>query len=219
MTPGDAATILQGLKEDDASRPWIAHKPYKVFDPAFSQRIEDPFEALFDQCVRKGIVPPGGDNSIIVGIETQVGPAETCGFPDSECFTYSSETVDGAPGSGLVQIRVRRRVVQARAAPLKDVNGDHIGGVVWLRDITGESGDPKSSAHVSVPKEAGTGLDAPGGNNNLTEDSSVAAIPGYQGPTGLDASAFWQQIINSMPQMVWVTKPDGSHIYFKCVGC
>lgn len=238
MTSTEAEIIAKKMKDDDNDRPWLANKPYKVYDPSFSQRVEDPFESLFDQCVRKGLQPSigtdvNGENTVIVGIETQVGPAETCGFPESECFTYLSESVDSAPGSGLIQVRVRRRLIQARAAPLKDGLGEHIGGVVWLRDITGEAGAPKelpfeiqeqasisaaglagvsASNQVSLPPASAAGGLPPG-----PPLASSTAIAGFQGPAGMDPSAFWQRIINSMPQMVWVTKPDGNHIYFKWV--
>ncbi|KAK9899724.1 hypothetical protein P389DRAFT_164791 [Cystobasidium minutum MCA 4210] len=206
MTAGEAKAFIDSWQSE---RPWLAHKPYKVYDTAFTQRIEDPFEALFDQCVRSEDAPASGTESITVGIETEVGPAEKCAFPESECFTYMAENTDPNKPEGLIPVRVRRRIVQARAAPLKDVNGDHVGGVVWLRDITGEMGiapttpNPNQSAAVNpmqgVPSVA-------------AQTSAFLGLPMGEAAGGSDP--FWQQIINSMPQMVWVTKPDGQHIYF-----
>lgn len=190
------------LDDGAASRPWIAQKPYKVFDTSFSQRVEDPFERLFDLCVRKGQQPP--DAPILVGIETEVGPPDVSGFPDSECFTIMTESTDSA--KPIAPIRVRRRLVQVRAAPLKGNSGEHIGGVVWLRDITGES-LVTATVPVAGPGQASVASPMLG---------SLAAVPGYPAPSPTNASSdpFWQQIINNMPQMVWVTKPDGQHIYF-----
>jgi PAS domain S-box-containing protein len=205
MTQTEAKALLDSLQSE---RPWLAHKPYKVYDTSFSQRTEDPFEKLFDQCIRKDETPASGSESITVGIETEVGPAEKCVFPENECFTYMAENTDPNKPDGLVPVRVRRRIVQARAAPLKDMNGDHVGGVVWLRDITGELGaattphagpQPASNPLQSVPSIA-------------AQTSAFLGMPMGEANAGSDP--FWQQIINSMPQMVWVTKPDGQHIYF-----
>lgn len=205
LTRTEAKALLDSLQSE---RPWLAHKPYKVYDTAYSQRTEDPFEKLFDQCIRKDETPPSGSESITVGIETEVGPAEKCVFPENECFTYMAENSDPDKPDGLVPVRVRRRIVQARAAPLKDMNGDHIGGVVWLRDITGEYGaatTPHAGPHVaSNPLQSVPSIAA--------QTSAFLGMPMGEASAGSDP--FWQQIINSMPQMVWVTKPDGQHIYF-----
>ena len=204
--PPSTATAAPAITAVPAkSTPWIARKPYKVYDSSFSQRVEDPLEQMFDMVVRKGVSPP--DNAIVVGIETEVGPAESCGFPESECFTLMAEPVEVDKTRELVPTRVRRRLLQVRAAVLRDGNGDHTGGVVWLRDTTGESAPPPTVPVGEPGKESATKITSPTGS---------IVTPGFQGPvTGLgNSDPFWQQIINSMPQMVWVTKPDGQHIYF-----
>lgn len=193
MTAREAEHIMKTLTEEE--RPWIAHKPYKVYDAAFSQRVEDPFEQLFDQAVRRGD-PSAAEHSVIVGIETEVGPAETCLFPENECFIHASES-----GGKVMRTRVRRRVVQARAAPLRDMNGDHIGGVVWLRDITGETGAPAPNPTVhpdAQPQEASKAIYPPGSAPPAV--SAMASSPGFQGPAGLDGVTFWQHVINNMAQ-------------------
>lgn len=215
----EAVTVMEATL--DPPRPWLAHKPYKVYDDNFSQRVEDPFERLFDQCVRRGEQPP--ENCITVGIETEVGPIETCKFPEHECFTYLTEGTDPNNPTLLVPTRVRRRIIQARASPLKDVNGEHMGGVVWLRDITGEATPPPVIPSIE-PGKTDTGAGSKGLSNNDSAKHPKSSVveqsetPGFQAPSiaggGGSSDPFWQQIINSMPQMVWVTKPDGSHIYF-----
>lgn len=193
MTAREAEQIMQTLKEEE--KPWLARKPYKVYDAAFSQRVEDPFEQLFDQAVRKGD-HPAADQSVIVGIETEVGPPETCLFPESECFIHASES-----GGKVTRTRVRRRVVQARAAPLKDMNGEHIGGVVWLRDITGEVGAPAPNPTITPDGKLETGKQVQPPGSVLPAGPSVASMsPGFQGPAGLDGLTFWQHVINNMAQ-------------------
>lgn len=206
MTAAEAKAFMDSWQSE---RPWLAHKPYKVYDTAFTQRIEDPFEALFDQCVRQEDAPISGSESITVGIETEVGPAERCAFPESECFTYMAENTDPNKPEGLVPVRVRRRIVQARAAPLKDINGDHVGGVVWLRDITGEAGPAATTPNGNQPAAINPMQSVP---SVVAQTNAFLGIA--TGETGEGSNPFWQQIINSMPQMVWVTKPDGQHIYF-----
>lgn len=206
MTAAETRTFLDSLQSE---RPWLTHKPYKVYDAAFTQRAEDPFEALFDQCIRKNECDPSGSESVTVGIETEVGPADKCAFPESECFTYMAENTDPSKGEGLVPVRVRRRIVQARAAPLRDMNGDHIGGVVWLRDITGEMGTAPTTPSVTS-RDASHPLQLV--PSVAAQTSAFLGMP--MGNANAGSDPFWQQIVNSMPQMVWVTKPDGSHIYF-----
>ena len=200
---GDASTVPDS---GDALRPWLAHKPYKCYDSSFSQRIEDPFESLFDKCVRKG--QELSEALVMVGVETEVGPAEMCSFPESECFTFMTESTDPMNPHELVMTRVRRRIVSARAVSLRDVEGQHIGGVVWLRDSTGEMLPPPTTPLASSSSS---------GNYLKATYDPPASSPGFQAPsfthpTGSDP--FWQQIVNSMPHMVWVTKPDGEHVYF-----
>lgn len=206
MTAGEAKAFMESWQSE---RPWLAHKPYKVYDAAFTQRTEDPFEALFDQCIRKDETPPTGSESITVGIETEVGPADRCSFPEHECFTYMTENSDPNKPEGLVPIRVRRRIIQARAAPLKDSTGDHVGGVVWLRDITGEMGTVPTTPHAGTTTASNPLTSVP---SAAAQTSAFLGMP--MGDANAGSDPFWQQIINSMPQMVWVTKPDGSHIYF-----
>jgi hypothetical protein len=207
MTAREAEQIMKVLKEEE--KPWLASKPYKVYDASFSQRVEDPFEQLFDQTVRRG-EHPAADQSIIVGIETEVGPAEQCGFPENECFIHALES-----GGSIVRRRVRRRVVQARASPLKDMNGDHIGGVVWLRDITGESGAPAPNPTVVVPDAVDgstsslVGALRPPGSAPPAA-SGAGATPGFQGPAGMDGGTFWQHVINNMVSLSRSMR-DGQH--------
>ena len=193
--------MYNAMESKDVLRPWLAHKPYRCYDPLFSQRVEDPFESLFDSCVRKG--EKASEVSIMVGVETEVGPIETCRFPDSECFTSFSESKDPNTPMDLVAVRVRRRIVNARAVPLRDVEGNHIGGAVWLIDFTGEA-LPASIPYPSV-------------SQSIQNAHSAMQPPGFQAPSrfqGAGPDSFWQQMVNSLPQMVWVTNPEGEHIYF-----
>lgn len=250
---GTFSSISESLRyrgADDNStvmdeKPWLFHKPYKVFDAGFAQRVEDPFETLFDMTVRRGLTPTAG-SFVTVGIETEVGPEEKCAFPPHECFTYAGQRAGPGDKGPIVPVRVRRRVVQCRAMPLKDSNGQHIGGVVWLRDITGETEAPTGSTVIPeggvMPDgtpfvEASEDGTAPSTKPALNRSDTVKrgqpnatsstpplvstpglfspTSPGFQPPSvapGGGSDPFWQQIINSMPQMVWVTKPDGTHM-------
>ncbi|KDE04642.1 hypothetical protein MVLG_04941 [Microbotryum lychnidis-dioicae p1A1 Lamole] len=184
-----AAFIAAGSKQ--------GKKPYKVFDHSFSQRIIDPFEPLLEICARRGEYPTpyaededgeddgGATSGMIVGIEVEV-------------WESASELKNGSfvtSNSAARKKRVRRRLVEISAAPIfapctskgKNSGKQHLGGVLLLRDVTD---DGKRRA-------GGWGL----------KDASKKKKKS-------DGDAYYKQIVDSMPQLVWTTSVKGSHTYF-----
>ncbi|SCV73981.1 BQ2448_6411 [Microbotryum intermedium] len=184
-----AAFVAAGSKQ--------GKKPYKVFDHSFSQRIIDPFEPLLEICARRGEYPTpytddddgdddgGATSGMIVGIEVEVW--ESAEELKNGSFVTST--------SAARKKRVRRRLVEISAAPIfaprasKSRNGgkQHLGGVLLLRDVTDDS----------KRRAGGWGL----------KDASKKKKKS-------DGDAYYKQIVDSMPQLVWTTSVKGSHTYF-----
>ncbi|ORY59038.1 hypothetical protein BCR35DRAFT_201665 [Leucosporidium creatinivorum] len=172
-------------------------KPYKVFDHSFSQRIIDPFEPLLEITARKGEHPASvGEDDIeddsaasgmIVGVEVEVWEAGE-GTEGSYVTSTSSSTR---------RKRVRRRLVEITAAPIfapSAVAGEkpqHMGGMLLLRDVTDDRGRA-----------------APG------YAQSASLREGSKRRKKAAGDAYFKQILDHMPQMVWTTTPLGSHDFF-----
>lgn len=143
-------------------------KPYKVYDATFSQRVLDPLEPLLEMCARRGeepSIPLGGHGRIVIGIEVelpesaqvdneavgfaQVGNSSVVvfsGIPDS----FQKMDADFGPGKRHRR-RVRRRMVEVTGAPLKSpVDGQHLGGMLILRDVTDELGEERGIESVGT---------------------------------------------------------------------
>ncbi|GAA5842934.1 hypothetical protein JCM11251_002938 [Rhodosporidiobolus azoricus] len=98
-------------------------------------------------------------------------------------------------GAGLFtgrKKRVRRRIVEITAAPIHAPRADggkqHLGGVIILRDVTNS-------------RRRGFGG---------ADDDRSSARKGK----GKKGEAYYKEILDSMPQLVWKTTPMGSHTYF-----
>ncbi|KAK4049786.1 hypothetical protein OIV83_003842 [Microbotryomycetes sp. JL201] len=173
-------------------------KPYKVYDSTFSQRIIDPFEPLLEICARKGEQPPqvesdedddSAASGMIVGIEVEVWETDNAPTPDGT-FTKVS-------GASSRRKRVRRRLIEITAAPIlaPTMAGDvpqHLGGMLLLKDVTDDS------------KRLGA----------LQHGSRLLLKDGVRRKKKSAGDAYFKQIIDNMPQMVWTTTPLGSHDFF-----
>lgn len=151
-TPGESGPSFVGVGTKQG------RKPYKVFDHSFSQRIIDPFEPLLDICARKGDYPTTVDeeddpdaaaSGMIVGIEVEVwdaGPGDGSSEGNAHNLLEPSSFVTSSSGTTRKK-RVRRRLVEITAAPVfapainaqnGEDRGEHLGGVLLLRDVTDE---------------------------------------------------------------------------------
>jgi PAS domain-containing protein len=171
---------------ESTEMPTSLKKPYRIFDATFSERIYDPLEHLFETCGRRGLearVTVGGSASAVVGIEVDIVPSS-----DMLSDTFVTVIDDGATSetSGARGQRkvMRRRVVEVGGAPIKKASGEHMGGLLMLRDIT----DEWSSSQVDEETRLNAGCEV--GN-----------------------AYYYKRILDHMPQMVWTTSPSGSWTY------
>ncbi|KAG0658907.1 hypothetical protein C6P46_005527 [Rhodotorula mucilaginosa] len=188
-------------------------KSYRVFDATFSQRTIDPFGPMLEMVARKGEMPPsvgasdddeedddefssGGRvmNGMLVGVEIEVWSAGTQDVDSPGAATaHTSSALKAAsfvaanPFANRKK-RVRRRVLEVTAAPLRAPAADgtmqHLGGILLLRDRT-DARKREEAAQSSHRKR---------GKQNS---------PSYH-----------KQILDNLPQMVWTTSPLGSHTYY-----
>lgn len=192
-----------------------SRKSYRVFDASFSQRTIDPFGPLLEMVARRGEIPPAAvsseeesdddddfvssgrvTNGMLVGVEIEVwtsGEAE-----DADAGAATAHNASALKAASFVTAnpfanrkkRVRRRVVEVTAAPLRvplpDGTMQHLGGILLLRDRT----DERKRWELSKP--------------------SSNRKRGKQG----GGASYHKQILDNLPQMVWTTSPLGSHTYY-----
>ncbi|GAA5903840.1 hypothetical protein JCM6882_001329 [Rhodosporidiobolus microsporus] len=152
----------------------------------------------------------GGSSSSAAGSPSSAGPTNPPPFGSTT--TTSSVSNSALPsslkndsfvtstsaGAGLFtgrKKRVRRRIVEITAAPIHAPRADggkqHLGGVIILRDVTNS-------------RRRGGGWGAGGDERS----GSGRKAKGKKG------EAYYKEILDSMPQLVWKTTPMGSHTYF-----
>lgn len=187
-------------------------KSYRVFDATFSQRTIDPFGPMLEMVARKGEMPPsvgasddeedddefssGGRvmNGMLVGVEIEVWSADTLDMDSPGAATaHTSSALKAAsfvtanPFANRKK-RVRRRVLEVTAAPLRAPAADgtmqHLGGILLLRDRTDER--KREEAAQSSQRKRGK----------------------------QNSPSYHKQILDNLPQMVWTTSPLGSHTYY-----
>lgn len=187
-------------------------KSYRVFDATFSQRTIDPFGPMLEMVARKGEMPPsvgtsddeedddefssGGRvmNGMLVGVEIEVWSADAQDMDSPGAATaHTSSALKAAsfvaanPFANRKK-RVRRRVIEVTAAPLRAPAADgtmqHLGGILLLRDRTDERKreEAAQSSHRKRGKQ--------------------------------NSPSYHKQILDNLPQMVWTTSPLGSHTYY-----
>lgn len=174
-------------------------KPYKVFDPAFSQRMIDPFEPLLEMTARHGQMPPSVNvdesdededntsaaNGMIVGVEVEVWEADPASALRQNSFVSAEPELVAQRRK-----RVRRRILEVTASPIfaprNDGSRHHLGGVLLVRDVTDDRNRWASQGELSSKKKKGK-------------------------------EGYFKQILDNLPQLIWTTSKLGSHTYYNKV--
>ncbi|BGO93475.1 hypothetical protein NBRC10512_004698 [Rhodotorula toruloides] len=174
-------------------------KPYKVFDPAFGQRMIDPFEPLLEMTARRGQMPPSvnlddsdeeedgssASNGMIVGVEVEVWEADPASALRQNSFVAAEPELVAQRKK-----RIRRRILEVTASPIfaprNDGSKHHLGGVLLVRDVTDDRKRWESRGELSSKKKKGK-------------------------------EGYFKQILDNLPQLIWTTSKLGSHTYYNKV--
>ncbi|GAA6033927.1 hypothetical protein JCM8097_000412 [Rhodosporidiobolus ruineniae] len=199
-------------------------KPYKLFDPSFSQRVIDVLEPLLEMAARKGEEPPPAPNgddsddedealtsgavyqSMVIGVETEVWEAVPSTSSPNHPPTSSSAS------TGSASLRADSFVTPAAsstASPLFTGRKKRV-----RRRIVEITSAPIFAPRLDGSKQHLGGLLLLRDVTDERKRSISAMGGGGKGKKGRKGDGKWRGILDNLPQLIWTTTPLGSHTYF-----